>query len=81
MDKEQLIQSISQQSGVPADETRKIIDCLIEQIKARLVNGEKVNISGFGTFQVSEKNQGKIPQFKTGQNLRKNIQNMPPEIS
>lgn len=53
MNKSQIIREIS--DILPSKiEAQKVIDKIFEIMKERLKNGEKVVISGFGTFRVVE---------------------------
>lgn len=55
MDKEALIEAAAQEAGVGREEASKIIDAFFETIKEGLLRGEKVLISGFGTFSLSKR--------------------------
>jgi len=53
--------------GLSFVETQKIVNFILETIKARLSHGEKVLLSGFGCFQVSQRKtkRGANPQTGT----------------
>lgn len=55
MNKTDLIQNIAQQTGFPKTTCRDIIDMVLECITERLIAGERVTLSNFGAFTVSEK--------------------------
>jgi integration host factor subunit alpha len=67
--KEHLRQSIEDKVGISSFESSRLIDSILEIIKATLESGEDVLISGFGKFVVRKKGarQGRNPQ--TGQTL------------
>ena len=48
---------ISTKNNLSIPEARKTIEALLEIIKATLVSGEDIMVSGFGKFQVNEKQQ------------------------
>jgi integration host factor subunit alpha len=64
--KADIIERINQRIGYSKKESAEIIESLLESIKDRLGNGEKVKISGFGNFEVRAKNPriGRNPQTK-----------------
>jgi integration host factor subunit alpha len=56
--------------GISYREAREIVDFLLERIKATLIEGENVKLSGFGSFNVIQRKGrlGRNPQ--TGQRLQ-----------
>jgi integration host factor subunit alpha len=56
--------------GISTKEASRLVDVILEFIKQRLVRGEKVQITGFGTFLVRDKKgrRGRNPQ--TGKELQ-----------
>lgn len=54
MNKSQIINAIAANSSVSKREIKEIVDQLFEIAEQALDNGEKVMISGFGVFSVSE---------------------------
>jgi len=52
--------------GLSYTETRKIVNFILETIKDRLVRGEKVLLSGFGSFCVSSRKTRRGVNPKTG---------------
>ena len=55
MNKTELIASVAQSAGLTKKETDRVISAAIDAITAALVQGEKVQISGFGTFETKER--------------------------
>lgn len=55
MNKAQLIEVVSQKSGLEKPKVRKILQVLEKSIAENLAKGEKVTISGFGTFTLSKR--------------------------
>jgi nucleoid DNA-binding protein len=52
--------------GLSYAEAQKIVDYMLETIKARLVSGEKVLLSGFGCFTVMRRKDKKGVNPQTG---------------
>ena len=50
--------------GISKKEAAEIVDKVFESIKDRLLSGERVEISGFGAFEVADKSgrRGRNPQ-------------------
>lgn len=56
--------------GITYQEAQEIVELIIERIKARLLAGEKVKLTRFGTFALVERKprMGRNPQ--TGERIR-----------
>ena len=69
VNKEHLINTISNRLDLPKKKTSHIIESLVEKIKGTLASGEDILISGFGKFCVKEKKirRGRNPH--TGDDL------------
>ncbi len=52
MNKSELIKTLAEQRDIHIDEAAKIVNAFIESIKQSLVNGDRVEIRGFGSFKV-----------------------------
>lgn len=50
-------------------DAKKIVELFFEEIRKALENGEQVKLSGFGNFDVKEKNQRPGRNPKTGENI------------
>ena len=55
MEQNQLISEVAKEAGINEEEASKIIEVFIETIKEGLSRGEKVTISGFGTFSLAKR--------------------------
>ena len=55
MNKNDLIKSVAQQTGCPAEDVKNVINCMFGTITQQLGTGEKVAIQDFGTFEVVER--------------------------
>jgi len=90
--KEKIINNIYHQVGLSKNQSRAVIESLLEIMKKRLGDGDNILISGFGKFEVKEKSprRGRNPQttedlqlrarrvvvFKTSGVLRNKINNL-----
>lgn len=54
MTKQELITFISYETGKTAKEAENFINTLFDKLKADLLEGKEVNITGFGKFMVRE---------------------------
>src|SRR5687767_10432122 len=50
MNKTELVASIAGKTKLPAAEVAQVVDVLIDTVKRSVTRGEKVVLSGFGTF-------------------------------
>lgn len=90
MEKRELITQVSKKADISEEEATKILDAFIDSIKEGLIKGEKVAISGFGTFSLSSRKattflnpktnqlhdipERTLPHFKAGEDLQKKLQ-------
>jgi integration host factor subunit alpha len=67
MTKIDLVEAVYERAGLSRKEAAKAVDSVLEIIKDSLGRGEKVKISGFGSFVVSRKRarRGRNPQTGT----------------
>jgi DNA-binding protein HU-beta len=89
MNKAELIGATAEKSGLSKKDSEKAINALIEAITESMKKGEKVQLVGFGVFEVKDrpartgrnprtKEQieipaSKLPQFKAGKALKDSI--------
>ena len=55
MNKTELIEKIANSANLSKADAKKALDATVDAIKAALVEGDKVQIIGFGTFSVNER--------------------------
>jgi DNA-binding protein HU-beta len=67
MTKADLIEGLSNRLGMNKDEAEKAVNIVLDDIIAALKEGERVNISGFGTFAVSLRDARTGRNPKTGE--------------
>jgi DNA-binding protein HU-beta len=70
MTKAELIDSISTKAELPKQKAEEIVNGLFDDIVGALKTGDKVNISGFGTFSVSERKARTGRNPKTGETIQ-----------
>lgn len=80
-----------EQLGLNKREAKEFVDLFFEEIRTKLETGEQVKLSGFGNFELRDKNQrpGRNPKtgeeipisarrvvtFRPGQKLRARVEN------
>jgi DNA-binding protein HU-beta len=69
MTRSNLIEQIAGSSGRTRKEAEEMIDAVLGHIAAALAKGEKVDLRGFGSFQVNAKNERQGRNPKTGEML------------
>lgn len=90
MEKRDLISQVAKKENLPEEEVTKILDAFTDSIKEGLIKGEKVTISGFGTFSLSSRKattflnpktnkvhdipERAVPHFKAGEDLQNSLQ-------
>ena len=55
MKKAELITAMAAKTGMKKSDTQKVLEAFIDVVSDELVAGEKVQITGFGTFEVKER--------------------------
>ena len=89
MNKTELIAAAAERSGMTKKDAEQVIGAAFDVIVAQLQKGEKVQISGFGTFEVKERKErvgrnpltgeavqipaSKVPAFKVSSTLKEKI--------
>ena len=66
MTKAELVNIISNKLGSEKNETQKIIESFMQEIRTSMYNGDNVYLRGFGSFII------KTRAAKTGRNISKN---------
>lgn len=66
MNKTELIAAASESTGLTKKDTERVINAAVDAITAALVKGEKVQVSGFGTFETRDRDarMGRNPHTK-----------------
>jgi len=86
MNKNDLIASVAEQTGLSKSDATRAVDAVFTSIESALKGGDEVRLVGFGTFTVSQRSASegrnprtgekitiaasKQPKFKAGKGLR-----------
>lgn len=86
MNKTELVASVAEKSGLTKKDSEKAVNAVLAAITESMGNGEKVQLVGFGTFEVRERKARKaqnpqtkeeitipatkVPAFKAGKGLK-----------
>jgi DNA-binding protein HU-beta len=89
MKKAEFIEAVASKSELTKQDAKKAVDTLFETITTTLAKGEKVQLVGFGTFEVRERSERtgrnpqtgeemtipatKVPGFKVGKELKEAV--------
>ena len=89
MNKTELVASVAEKSGLTKKDSEKAVNAVLAAITESMENGEKVQLVGFGTFEVSERPEregrnpksgetmmiaaSKAPKFKAGKALKAQV--------
>lgn len=91
MNKTELVAAMAQRSGLTKKDAEKGLNAFFESVQQALVEGDRVQLIGFGTFEVKERaaRKGRNPQtgaeidipaskapgFKAGKSLKDAVNN------
>lgn len=86
MNKSELVAKVADKAGLSKKDSEAAVKAVVDSITEALVNGDKVQLVGFGTFEVRERSArtgrdprtgetmeiaaSKAPAFKVGQGLK-----------
>ena len=89
MNKSELISNVAENAGLTKKDTEKVVNAVFDSIGEALAKGDKVQVIGFGTFDVRERKarEGrnpatgdtitipavKVPVFKAGKALKDTV--------
>ena len=89
MNKTELISAVAESAGLTKKDTERVINAAIDAITHSLVRGEKVQISGFGSFETKTREARvgrnphtkeaieipatRVPMFKASKALKDNV--------
>ena len=89
MNKTELIAAVAESAGLSKKDTERVVNAALDTITAALCKGDKVQISGFGTFEVKDREARvgrnphtkeaieipatRVPSFKASKALKDNI--------
>lgn len=89
MNKAELITQVAEKTGLSKKDSEKAVNATLDTISVSLENGEKVQLVGFGVFDVKERGvrmgrnpktkeeieipASRVPQFKAGKALKEAV--------
>ena len=89
MNKTDLVAITAEQVGMTKKDTERVLNAAIDIITASLIRGEKVQLSGFGTFEIKDREARigrnphtreavqipatRVPTFKPSKALKDNV--------
>lgn len=89
MNKTELIDAIAKKSELTKKDTQAALDAFLDTITKQLKKGEKVAITGFGSWEVTKRaartginpltkkpikiSARKVPKFRAGKNLKESV--------
>ncbi|MFZ5945269.1 MAG: HU family DNA-binding protein [Bacillota bacterium] len=92
MNKTELISSVAEKSELTKKDAEKAVNALFASVEEALSKGEKVQLVGFGTFEVRERKArtgrnpqtgqeiqipaAKVPAFKAGKSLKEAVEKL-----
>jgi len=87
--KADLVKELAEKTGMGQKDTKALVDGLFESVTSHLKGGDKVQLTGFGTFEVRERSArtgvkpgtserieipaSRVPAFKAGKSLKDEI--------
>lgn len=69
MNKTELVLAVADKSGLSKKDAEKSVNCVLESIMSALAEGDKVQIIGFGTFEVRNRAEKVARNPKTGESI------------
>lgn len=69
MNKTDLISEVAEKTGLTKKDSEKAFNALIETVKSTLQKGEKVQIIGFGSYEVKNRDTRKGRNPQTGEEI------------
>lgn len=89
MNKQELVASVAEKSGLTKKDSEKAVNAVFASIETSLAKGDKVQLVGFGTFEVRKRAArkgrnpqtgaeikiaaAKVPAFKAGKALKDSV--------
>ena len=85
MNKNELVAKMAEKAGLKKTEAEKALKAFTETVAEELKNGEKIQLVGFGTFEVAREGRNpqsgapmkiaasKAPKFKAGKALKDSL--------
>lgn len=64
MNKAELVDDVAQRAGISKKDAASVVDAIFDKISSTLASGDRVQLTGFGTFEVRKRDErrGRNPQ-------------------
>ncbi len=69
MNKTELVKALAEKAEITQKDAGKILDALVATIQETLAEGERVQIIGFGSFEVRDRKERKVISPATGEEI------------
>ncbi len=69
MNKSELVKSLAEKAEITQKDAAKVLDAMVGTIQQALANGDKVQIIGFGSFEVRDRKERKVISPATGKEI------------
>ena len=69
MNKTELVAAVAEKAGLKKEDAAKAVNAVFEAISDALIEGEKVQLVGFGSFQVKERAEKQAKNPRTGEKI------------
>ena len=89
MNKNELVEAIANETGLTKTKSNEVVNSIVKTISEALAKGEKVSLTGFGTWSITERparkgrnprtgeeisiSSKRVAKFKAGNDLTKNV--------
>ena len=70
MNKTELLSNVAKESSVKKGDVEDIVEALLNTVMAEVAKGEKVQITGFGTFERKERGARTVRNPRTGEDMK-----------
>jgi DNA-binding protein HU-beta len=77
LNKPELVEAVAEKAGITKKDSEKAVAAVLEGIADTLAKGEKVQLVGFGTFEVRHRNAREGRNPSTGEAIKIAAQNVP----
>ncbi|MDR5615902.1 integration host factor subunit alpha [Arsenophonus sp.] len=67
--KAEMSESLFEKLGISKRDAKDLVELFFEEVRRSLENGEQVKLSGFGNFELRDKNQRPGRNPKTGEDI------------
>jgi DNA-binding protein HU-beta len=69
VNKSELVKSLAEKAGITQKDAAKALEAIVGTIQQALAKGDKVQIIGFGSFEVRDRKERKVISPATGQEI------------